>query len=250
MNKRFFHFSYPEPQKQEKLRLHALRDGDAFAELAAALYEQDDKYGELILNFPLSHDNLAHPTLGPSDLLVLTTRPPLNDDAFDRRYIKRSGSELEKSILRAVGLYFSVCRRSYLKLSEDMAAELKYPNRGEIQFTMYAGAYYKRYRTPYTRSREQHRWERPPKSSMTAAFVLLTRLWDRGPNFLNAFGMDGASTLIWCYLLRTVYPDLLDLKSPRFVMAEMIASPVPELPPTLSFAKEWSINILLDHALK
>jgi hypothetical protein len=250
MDARFFHFSYLGTQKQEKPRLHALRDGDAFAELAAALYEQHGKYGGLILNFPVSDDNPGPPTLGLSDLLVLTTRPPLNDDDFDRKYIKRSGTELEKSILQTVGLYFSVCRRSYVKLSEDMAAKLKYANRGEIQFSMYAGAYYKRHRTPYTRSRELHKWEKPAKSTVTAAFALLTRLWDGGPRLLSAFGMDGVSTLIWCYLLRTVHPNLLDLETPRFVMAEMIASPLPEAPPTLSFAKDWRIDILLDHRLK
>jgi len=78
----------------------------------------------------------------------------------------------------------------------------------------------------------------------------LTRLWDGGPRLLSAFGMDGVSTLIWCYLLRTVHPNLLDLETPRFVMAEMIASPLPEVPPTLSFAKDWRIDILLDHRLK
>ena len=246
MEKRFFHFSYPESQKREKLRLHALRDGDAFAELAAALYNQHHHFGELVLNFRHCTKEVT-PLLGPSDLLVLTTRPPLNDDELDRRYIARSGTELEKAILDAVKFYFSVCRRSYVKLSPDMATKLKYPNRGEIEFSMYAGGYYKRYRAPYTHSRKLHRWEIPVNARTTAGFVILTRLWDGGPNLLNVFGLDGASTLIWCYLLRTVYPELLVLESERFVMAEITAAPLPEVPSTLSFAKNWKVEILLDH---
>ena len=246
MDKRFFHFSYPESQKREKPRLHALRDGDAFAELAAALFEQHYHFGELVLNFPHGAKELT-PLLGPSDLLVLTTRPPLNDDEFDRKYIARSGTELEKAILDAVGFYFSVCRRSYVKLSQEMAAKLKYANRGEIEFSMYAGDYYKRYRAPYTCSRELHRWQVPANARTTAGFVILTRLWNGGPNLLNVFGLDGASTLIWCYLLRTVYPELLTSESQRFVVAEITASPLPEVPSTLSFAKNWKVEILLDH---
>jgi hypothetical protein len=246
MEKRFFHFSYPETQKREKPRLHALRDGDAFAELAATLFDQHYHFGELVLNFRHSTKELTS-LLAPSDLLVLTTRPPLNDDEFDRRHIARSGTELEKAILDAVGFYFSVCRRSYVKLSQDMAANLKYPNRGEIQFSMYAGGYYKRYRAPYTRNRKLHKWAVPTNARTTAGFVVSTRLWDGGPKLLNVFSFDGASTLIWCYLLRTVYPELLASESRRFVMAEITASPLPDIPSTLSFAKKWKVEILLDH---
>ncbi|MFY9570672.1 MAG: hypothetical protein WAV20_04615, partial [Blastocatellia bacterium] len=104
---------------QGKPRLHALRDSDAFAELAAVLNEQGYVYNGLILNFPVAEEDATEiPTLGPSDLLVLTTRPPLNDDYFDRRFIKRSDTELEKSVLKAVGCYFSVCRRSRIVLSQ------------------------------------------------------------------------------------------------------------------------------------
>lgn len=246
MHKRFFHFSYPE--SEGKPRIHTLRDGDAFAELATALCEKHYKYGELIINFPSSDDNSGQHALGPTDVLVLTTRPPLHDDPFDRKYIKRSGTGLERSILQSVGTHFSVCRRSYVMLSEEMAAKLKQTNRGEIEFTMYTGAYYKRYRTPYTRRRKQHQWERPENPTVTAAFLLLTRLWENGPSLLNAFGMDGTSTLIWCYRLRTDYAHFLNLETPRFVMAEMVGSLVPEFPPTLSFARDWQIDILLDYS--
>lgn len=247
MHKRFFHFSYPGSGGSS--RLHALRDGDAFVELATALCEKQYKYGELILNFPLSQDKSLQQCLGPTDVLVLTTRPPLTDDDFDRKYIKQSGTELEQSILRAVRTYFKVCRRSYVMLSEGMAKKLKHPNRGEIEFYSYAGAYYKRYRKPYTRRRKEHQWEKPVSPTVTAAFLLLTRLWEDGPSLLNAFGIDGTTTLIWCYLLRTTYAHFLNLEAPRFVMAEMVGSLVPEFPHTLSFAKDWQIDILLDHPL-
>ena len=247
MVKRFFHFSYLEPQKQHARRLHALRDGDAFAELALALSEQDLTYGELILNHPLS---ARQPNLDSSDLLVLTTRPPLHDDPFDRRFIKRSETPLEKAILNAIGPCFGACRRSYLKLSEDMARELKYPNRGEIEFRTYRGAHYKRFRTPYTQSKTDHKWEIPPTPMATAVFLLLMRLWDDGPMLLNAYGMDGTSTLIWCYLLRTVYQRMLNVETPRFVMAEIITAPIPDSAATLEFAKQWNVELLLDHPLQ
>ncbi|MFY9553678.1 MAG: hypothetical protein WAV47_03050 [Blastocatellia bacterium] len=233
---------------QGKPRLHALRDSDAFAELAAVLNEQSYVYNGLILNFPVAEEDATEiPTLGPSDLLVLTTRPPLNDDYFDRRFIKRSDTELEKSVLKAVGCYFNVCRRSRIVLSQRMVEKLKFSDRGEIEFTMYGGASYRRYRMPGTKNREQHKWQEQKESIKTAAFALLTNLWKGGPSLLNAFGMDGPGTLIWCYLLRTRFAHLL--KSPRFIMAEITTQPLPQMPPTLAFAEQWDVDLLLNHPL-
>jgi hypothetical protein len=246
MQKRLFHFSYPTQQPRGELLLHALRDGDAFAEIEAVLLKESYTYHGLILNFPAPDPTVISPSLGPFDLVVLTTRPPSKYN-FNKKHIKMSGTGLEESILKVADQYFELHSRSLLKLSGDLAARLQLPDRGEIEFSQYGGARYLRYRDPYNKKRKQYKWQIPPERTLTAAFVLFTRLWQGGPLFLNAFGMDGPTTLIWCYLLRTRFPELL--RPHRFVMAELVAVPFPQRPSNLSFADNWDVSLLLNHEL-
>jgi hypothetical protein len=247
---RFFHFSYLRQDVRGMPQIHELRDGHAFAELAMLLRTNECHYGGLLLNYPVPVPHVKTPDLTSTDLLVLTTRPPLNDDELDSRPIRRSGTPLERIVLETVRQAFRICRRSYVMLSEEMARRLPdpYRNRGEMEFTLNGPACYKRYRMPYTKKKTEHQWcVDSSESPRTSAFVLFTRM-PNGAMLLNAFSMDGPGTLIWCYLLRSRHPHVID--SPRFVMAEMIPSgSVPERPPSLSFADNWSVDILLDHPL-
>ncbi len=247
---RFFHFSYLRQDVRGMPDVHELRDGDAFAELAMLLATPRCHYGGLLVNYPSPSADVQASALTDTDLLVLTTRPPLTDDELDSRPIRRSGTELERIVLETVRTAFRVCRRSYIVLSEDMVGHLPEPfrNRGELEFTLNGPACYKRYRTPYTKNKIDHHWHVEPSESLrTSAFVLYGRM-PTGTMLLNVFSMDGPGTLIWCYLLRTRLPQLV--KSPRFAMVEMVPSgPIPERPPNLSFADTWEVNVLLDHPL-
>lgn len=248
MQKRLFHFSYSLHQSRSEPLLHALRDGDAFAELEGLLLKDDYEYHGLILNFPTPDFKGESPPFNSSDLIVLTTRPPHRYKIkMDKKDYSPSGEEFERLILDVVDLYLAAHNRSLVTLSRDMAARLTKPDRGEIEFRQHHGAHYLRYRNPHTRNREQAKWQTPTKETLTAAFVLLTNLWKGGPLFLNAFGMDGPTTLIWCYLLRTRFSELL--RPHRFVMAELTTDPLPRRPQSLSFADDWKVDILLNQEL-
>lgn len=210
MTKRLFHFSYSSHQSRSNPLLHALRDGDAFAEIEAVLLKEDYDYQGLILNFPSPDFEVSPLDLGASDLVVLTTRPP-HPDEMDKKGKPATGERFERRVLDVVNVYFALHSRSLVKLSSEMAAKLKNPDRGEINFGQRHGARYKRHRMPYVKKREQSKWQTPAKKTLTAAFALYTNLWTGGPLFLNAFGMDGPTTLIWCYLLRTRFPEFLKL---------------------------------------
>ncbi len=244
---RFFHFSYLRQDVHGMPQIHELRDGHAFAELAVLLRTGDCRYGGLFLNYPMPAPEINTPDLTDKDLLVLTTRPPLSDDDLDSRPIRRSGSPLERIVLETVRHAFRVSRRSSVMLSEKIACQLpeRYQNRGEMEFTLNGPACYKRYRKPYTKKRSEHQWcVEPAESLRTSAFIFCTRM-SNGAMLLNVFSMDGPGTLIWCYLLRSRIPHLIE--SPRFVMAEIIPSqPMPERPPSLSFADDWTVDVLLD----
>lgn len=137
---RFFHLSYLRQDVRGMPQIHELRDGHAFAELAMLLRTNECRYGGLLLNYPAPAAHVKTPDLTSTDLLVLTTRPPLNDDELDSRPIRRSGTPLERIVLETVRQAFRICRRSYVMLSEEMARRLPEPyrNRGEMEFTLNA----------------------------------------------------------------------------------------------------------------
>jgi hypothetical protein len=259
MQKRLFHFSYPIQQTQAEPLIHALRDGDAFAEIAAVLLKDGYDYDGLLFNFSSPDPDVSSPDLGASDLVVLTTRPPHrhNERIARKDTVIASGEKLEQSLLDAVDRHFRTHSRTLVKLRREMAEKLIKRDRGEIEFGQYRrtrlneshkeshSARYDRYRDPYS---ESQTWIKPTSETLTAAFLLCTNLWDGGPLFLNAFGMDGPTTLIWCYLLRTRFPEFL--KPHRFVMAEMTTEPFPPKPQSLGFAKQWKVEILLNQQLQ
>jgi hypothetical protein len=257
VTKRLFHFSYSQHQSRSEPLLHALRDGDAFAEIAAVLLKEGYDYNGLIFNFSAPDPEVKRPALGASDLVVLTTRPPHRHRIkINKKDYLASGEELERSILDAVDRHFAAHSRSLVTLSSEMAAKLKKPDRGEIEFRQRHHtpdqqshhAPYLRHRNPYIKKQKQGKWRKPKKETLTAAFCLYTNLWADGPLFLNAFGMDGPTTLIWCYLLRTRFSALL--KPHRLVMAELTTDPFPRKPQSLSFADKWRVEILLNQELQ
>lgn len=241
---RFFHFSFLRSRPEHEPRLHELRDGDAFAELAMALAARGCVYGGLLLNHSEPEEDVLR-LLRPHDMVVLTTRPPLNDhDGWDRNPIPRSEAPLEGAILAGVARYFDVCRRSSIRLNERTAAHLgEAADRAEIHFHVYKRSHYRRYRNPYSKGAAR-RFLTVTRTNATAAFLISTSLGPRGPHLLNAFGMDGTTTLVWCYLLRTRFPYLLD--GPRVVLAEIEATQLPQRPSTLAFADAWTVRLLLD----
>jgi hypothetical protein len=230
------------------LQIHHIRDGDAFLELADIFYAQGYRYGGLLFNFPVPpSQGLAHVDFSPSDLLVIATRPPLDDNRlFDRLWIERSGSDLEQKVLDAIRPYFKTCKRDLVILSEEMAGKLKDPTRAEMAFHVHGPACYIRYRNHYGKNRDETRWHNSGEVKRTAAFFLSTKLHDNSLTISTAFSMDGPGTLIWCYLLRTRFSKLLT--SDRFVVAEITNPIPPERPLTLSFADALKVEILLNHS--
>src|SRR5438270_9800584 len=89
--------------KRSRFRIHQLRDGDAFAELSATLYPRGYQYGGLLLNLPSEKPPEPIPVdvsfLTSSDLVVLTTRPPIDDEEEgDKHYVRRSYTKFEQDI--------------------------------------------------------------------------------------------------------------------------------------------------------
>ena len=112
-------------QEEETPRLHQTRDGDAAFELSVPLARHGVEFASTLHFYP----NLQRPAecfsgLLPSDLLLLTTRPPielwLNDGRItpSRRLIP-AGNGLESAIFTALAPFFSVVSRFAIEVSHE-----------------------------------------------------------------------------------------------------------------------------------
>lgn len=235
--KRFYHFCYfAKKQTDRELQLHHLRDGHAALEVADILFEHGYQYGGLIFNYPSNNGQTRHTDvsfLTSSDLLVLTTRPPLDDeDEQSRRTVDRSHTSLENRIFETLRNYFRYCSRSEVLLSERLTArfpaEADAKHKRSVSFKNYSVASY-------------------IGSDDTAFYLIFVpHCWQDGPGLLCAFGMGGPETLIWTHLLRTL-PDLRKLVGTReFVIAEAVDRKIRMPVDDLRFTDKWSVKIAVE----
>src|SRR5438552_13073115 len=82
---------------------HQLRDGDAALELFETLKWLKFDYDGVFINWPFgtnipdtSMSDFKSLGMNESDLLLLTTRPPLTDTCKNKKPLIRSGTELER----------------------------------------------------------------------------------------------------------------------------------------------------------
>jgi hypothetical protein len=139
------------------------------------------------------------------DLILTTTRLPLNDDDKDKRTKKRvdaSGTWLESKIFEGSRKFLQWCNRRCVFLTEDGAAALApgYADRARIEFQPGAGeALYKKLGVL-----ELDR--NPPTHDATAGYIIYTKeLWSGGPSCLSLFGMSGPITFGFASAVREIF---------------------------------------------
>ena len=247
-SKRVFRFAYHASQISDvRMRAHQVRDGDAFLELLPLLNHRGYQYEGLLLNPPSEKREDAPVVdisfLSASDLIVLTTRPPLHDvEAGDKRPIRRSYTNLEDLVFDALRpKYLTYSARSRITLSESIAQTLKpdFKDKADIIFHSAVGSSYVRYRSSHEQSYHNARGDK-----RTAVYLIqVPSIWPGGPKLLVSFAMAGTETLIWNHLLRTRFSDWLE--SYEFLIAELGLRPIPEKPFDLSFAEDWELTPML-----
>lgn len=250
---RAFRLTYSNVPPGDDPELFKCRDGIAFSELFAPLVEAGTSYGTTIFLYPHDTRRLnAFPAFQPADVLVMTTRPPLDDlegvIAPHRKKIWPTRTELEEILVRELGRYFSYCTRKHVELTEEGAQQLLPEHRNmwtHVEVYEYLGAKLQRHYAPAPVK---------PKAghiSTIAFFLRVNRVAGLGCDFVASFGMDGYGTLIWNRLIRTRYPHWL--ASPGFIMAELIyKKPMPPDPRPLTpeFADDESfvdVRVLTAH---
>src|SRR5216684_2350356 len=211
---RVFHFAYMSNPTGEFLHLrpHQLRDGDAFAELLAGLTFLGHEYGGLVINHPMDHGNPSDDSLRfmqdlhEDDLLVLTTRPPLNDvPSKDPKHVKQSRTYMEKCLFTAVRDYIVICKRDHIQLHPDQALHLRphYRDRADMEFFVKGHAKLQRFEASYKGSGSGDKTYAGYEANITTAAYLIhtppIQLPGRknGPRVLAAFGMSGTVSLVF-----------------------------------------------------
>lgn len=214
----------------------------AFLELNAALARLGYEYATTTYLYPDDERTLADfPAFQPSDLLVLTTRPPLHDQVGiippHRKVIRAAKTELEAVLFAELAKYFEYCTRKHVQLTKEGARLLRVEQPGKwahVELYEYCGAEILRHYIGPEPVRPQ-----PDGHSTIAFFLRAVRLPKINCDFVASFGMDGYGTLIWNRMIRVRFPEWLS--SPRFVMAELIyRHPIPPKPLTPEFVDDGS----------
>jgi len=258
LSRRHFHLTYSSAAPDDIHKLFKVRDGAAFNELAATLAGLGYQYGTTIHFYPNDKRPLKDlPALRATDLLVLTTRPPLTDREAvhkPRRIILSSENDLEKLIFKQLFHHISYCTRRHIHLApaarDRLAAE---PQKWEsLEFYENSGATH-----PLGVSIIKKHLGLPKKqqagANSTVAFLFRADSLpgiEKTPGLpcglLASFGMDGYSTLIWNTIVRHKYPHFV--AKAGFVMAELVfKKDFPENPLTPEFALDpdfVKVNIL------
>ncbi|MGA9450274.1 MAG: hypothetical protein WBW41_02905 [Verrucomicrobiia bacterium] len=246
----FHRFAYSMPLRYgEDPNLSKIRDGAAFAEVTARLTKLGYEYGHIIFNPPFNPRKKSE--LGkehfhfikPDDLIVLTTRPPLDDPRHgDKKLVRQSGTHLEKQIFEECRKFLAICARSHVQLTKPVGANIK---RADLVFHQHKSARLKNYKGLNDfRSKNV-----PKKSDIAIGFFLRAKaIPEYGCGLLASFGMGGRETLIWNRIVRTRYADWVNRCA--FIVAEMNLAKIPETPVTLEFVDQVKVKILVEHHIE
>jgi len=231
---RFLRLTYSNAPADEDAKLFKGRDGIAFCELTTPLPRLGYEFGTTIYLYPNDERPLsAFPPLQPTDLLILPTRPPLDDSGGTmrrrRKIIRAAKTELEAALFKALGRYFKYCTRKRIILSPYGASRLRVKDPEfweDIEVYEYCCAEIQIHHVGVEAVKAD-----PKRKSTIAFFLRVNRVPGLGCDFLACFGMDGYGTLIWNRFVRCAHPEWL--AKPGFVMAEIIfKKPIPARPVT------------------
>ena len=244
--RRCYHFAYLTPCHKDRERYpFQLRDAPAAHFICQALAEGGYEFAGPIFNYPSDGPDLIpvdDSFLRETDLIVLTTRPPMDDRSVgDKKFIPRSFTTLEDKLFKGpLRERFGRCARSEVLLTDataDVSGEIA--KRQSIMFRQNGGAMYHSYGSPVTGEWQRFKRRHP----LTAVFLLYAEhAWPGGPGLVAAFGVGGMETLVWCYRLAKDFRRLLC--TTPFAMAEMCTGALPERPVSMDFADSWEINVL------
>jgi len=236
------------------------RDGVAGMYLESVLYDHGFRFADPLVNYPpegavcgkqqlFPYD---HGFLRPSDLLLLCTRPPMDDDVpvqddatHARRKEKparkasvRSCTTLEENVFRTIRRWVPFSGRTRTGVCDEAARlSVEIAERQCCDFRQNGGPDYTQYGPLNGRPKVFRK-----RPNLTAAYLVYAEhAWPGGPALLAVWGMAALETMVWCRYLAHARPDLL--RTTAFAFAELRTVEHPDRAP-VSFADDWPIRIL------
>jgi len=269
--KRCFHFSYPtlvpNPRYERDPRfpggaarvrswerdLYRVRDASAFLEFFDVIHRAGYAFGDTILNLSwgpgdgsIPEKITAVPALRETDLLVATTRCPLDvgHPGHHGMAIRPSTTPLENQIFDTLReCFLTHCARNHVVLRGDLHACL-------VGLGLPAPDYHF----------HQIRPALLPDQRFTMGFLFyaphllplaLAGTKKRGPRFFQGFGITGVESWLWARALRRSHADLLSqiIGSDDFwaVLGKWELPPKTPLarPMTLAFADDMVVDLVV-----
>jgi hypothetical protein len=193
MVKRLVWFAFRVPKgelRAKSFTLQRTRDSGAFGLIAAMLGNLRYRLGPPIFNFPRTPRGVPR-WLRKRDLIVMTTRPPLNRDKHKKK-IDISESELEREIFYRLGRVFKHCSRSRVEVSDVVKNQFagKRKKWMSVDFEVNSGGSVK-----YARS--------TPSSYTTLGYIVFMPTLSKRQNVISLWGAGGTETYVLAYLAST-----------------------------------------------
>src|SRR5262245_1632405 len=219
---RLFRMAYTQRgRKDRELFPYQLRDGEAGLRLVSTLEKKGFTYVRPLINYPSKGPELKPYDLGifrSDDLILLCTRPPMDDHRWPSRYmIPRSFTVLEETLFEGpLRRWLHQCSRTVVQLSDEAASiSSEIDACKSLEFHQHGGA---------AISGCNGVRVKPGPTQRSAVFLIYTEAaWPGGPAFLASFGMGGVDTLVWAYHLSTRFSDMLC--TTPFALAEITYGP-------------------------
>ena len=239
----YYWFAQPD-RKGEKITRH--RDSGPHTEIQALLGEIGIRYKKTLVNLPSANyvSNADKPIndartkpgiLNSSDLIVLLTRPAL-DEEWTKVRLRKSGSELERTIDDIISQYLTHCSRSKVRLSRPLREKLrdqndKFSDRGDITFFQNGNPWYKSLGGKKVSG----------ICKTTAYLIYVKQVWEEGPSLLCSFSLSGIETWVWNSFLRD-QKGFLDLSQSTFIMAELELIDDEYIDYNIDFSLGWKVT--------
>jgi hypothetical protein len=199
--------------------------------------------------------------LTEDDLLVITSRPPLDDRrlAGGPKVSNPSNTAFEQGILfPALTGYLKYCSRKQVTLNAKCAALLEHPyqNRKDLNYFIKPNQKKGRYEASYEMGAGGGQYEPFQADRTTAAYVFHTPALEmpggrKGPRVLVSFGLSGTIGYIFAHHLceqrLPPFHGLLEdiLRAPGFAMVEItVTRDVPAFYTTLDFSDDWEYKLI------
>ncbi len=224
--------------KKEVARLNRYLLEDAFPDEFERIHE--------ILKLGPAHFAFLRTDL---DTLVLTTRPPLDDERHeDKKYVARSHTDLENAVFESIRHCIEECARNKVRLAADMRKHLKGDavQKAEMRFHLNRDGRLVQFLAD---GQPKPSAVRPDEYVTTGFFMHLPRIERYGCQLIASFGMGGIETLIWNRIVRNHSHYRTWMTQPTFVVAELNLANMPSHPITLGFTDQIKFRLLLEQPL-